>query len=137
MQPVQDLTVEDTSAARNTSTRSRTRTPTNWRAGSPQFVDKLKQLPELRDVASDQQNHGLPGAYSTIDRQTASRLGITTQTIDDTLYDAFGQRQSRRCSRSSTSITSILEVMPEFQTRPGQPATTFTCISAAGRQQCR
>ncbi len=58
----------------------------------PRLVDRLKQIPELRDVASDQQNEGL-GLRVEIDRDTAGRLGITPQNIDDALYDAFGQRQ--------------------------------------------
>ena len=58
----------------------------------PKFVDKLRTLPELRDVASDQLDDG-EQILLVIDRDTASRLGITPQEIDDALYDAFGQRQ--------------------------------------------
>jgi multidrug efflux pump len=63
------------------------------------MLAKLKQLPELRDVASDQQVQGLRPKL-VFDRDTASRLGITPSTIDQTLYDAYGQRQSPPCSRS-------------------------------------
>ena len=56
------------------------------------MLDKLKTLPDLRDVSTDQQDRGLQ-TQLVIDRDTASRLGISTQVIDNTLYDAFGQRQ--------------------------------------------
>jgi multidrug efflux pump subunit AcrB len=58
---------------------------------APKLVEKLQSLPELRDFASDQQTEGLQTSL-IIDRDTASRLGVSLQTIDDTLYDAFGQR---------------------------------------------
>ena len=73
---------------------------------APLVEQKLQALPEIRDVNSDLQNRGLQAGL-VIDRDTASRLGITVATIDNALYDAFGQRASlRRCTRASTSITS-------------------------------
>jgi multidrug efflux pump len=68
-------------------------------AWAPRIFDALHALPELQDVSSDQQDQGL-GTALAIDRSTASRLGVSPQTIDDTLYDAFGSGRSRRCSRS-------------------------------------
>ena len=75
-------------------------------AWAPIVEQKLKTLPELRDVNSDLQNHGLQAGL-VIDRDTASRLGISASQVDNSLYDAFGQRQSFRHVRShSTSTTS-------------------------------
>src|SRR5207302_5761188 len=84
---------------------------------APRLVEKLQALPELRDVATDQQNGGL-GAAVTIDRDTASRLGITPQMVDDTLYDAFGQRQVSTIFTQLNQYHVILEVAPRFQDNP-------------------
>ena len=117
LQPVQDLTVEDRVS----------RTQYQYSIESPQaeelhrwasrLVDKLRTLPELRDVASDLQNGGL-GARIDIDRDTASRLGITPQMIDDTLYDAFGQRQISTIFTQLNQYHVVLEVKPSFQRSP-------------------
>jgi multidrug efflux pump len=80
-------------------------------------MDRLKQLPELRDLATDQQLGGLQTAL-VIDRQTASRLGITAQVIDETLYDAFGQRQILTLFTQLNQYHLILEALPEFQKHP-------------------
>jgi multidrug efflux pump len=82
---------------------------------APQIFEKMKGLPQLRDVASDQQDHG-PVTRLTIDRDTASRLGISTQTIDDTLYDAFGQRQVSTIFTQLNLYRVILEVNPSQAT---------------------
>jgi multidrug efflux pump len=84
---------------------------------APQMLEKMRTLPELRDVASDQQTTGLQMSI-TIDRDTASRLGISPQLIDDTLYDAFGQRQISTIFTQLNLYRVILEVKPEFQDRP-------------------
>ncbi len=73
-------------------------------AWSPRVLQQLRSLPELVDLNSDQQDKGLKASI-VIDRSTASRLGITPQMIDDTLYDAFGQRQVSTMYTSSTSTT--------------------------------
>jgi len=80
----------------------------------PRFLDKLKAQPELRDVASDQLIQGLQ-ARLIIDRDTASRLGITPQMIDDTLYDAFGQRQISTMFTQLNQYRVVLEVDPKFK----------------------
>jgi multidrug efflux pump len=85
---------------------------------APQLVQKLQALPELRDVASDQQDRGLQAAL-VIDRNTASRLGITSQAIDDTLYDAFGQRQVSTIFTQLNQYHVVLEVTPNLQLDPG------------------
>jgi multidrug efflux pump len=81
------------------------------------FVDRLKQLPELEDVATDQQLGGL-AVNLVIDRVTASRLGIAPTTIDNTLYDAFGQRQISTMYTQVNQYHVVLESEPQFQTDP-------------------
>ena len=80
----------------------------------PKILAKMKTLPELRDVATDQQTQGTT-ATMTIDRDTASRFGIQPQLIDDTLYDAFGQRQVTQYFTQLNSYHVILEILPELQ----------------------
>jgi multidrug efflux pump len=114
MQPVQDLTVEDRIS--RTQYQYAVDAPDKalldlW---VPRLVDRMKQLPELRDVASDQQNNGL-GLLVRIDRDTAGRLGITPQNIDDALYDSFGQRQVSTIYTQTNQFHVILEVAPQYQ----------------------
>jgi multidrug efflux pump len=114
MQPVQDLTVEDRI--------SRTQYQYSLDAPDkalldkwvPLLEDRMKKLPELRDVASDQQNNGL-GVQVNIDRDTAGRLGITPQNVDDALYDSFGQRQVSTIYTQTNQFHVILEVEPHYQ----------------------
>ena len=118
MQPVQDLTVEDRVSRTQfqyTLEDPDTRELALW---VPQFVSKLQALPQLTDVASDQQNEGLQ-AMLVIDRDTASRLGITPQMIDNTLYDAYGQRQISTMFTQLNQYHVVLEVKPRFQRKPG------------------
>ncbi|HWY68726.1 MAG TPA: multidrug efflux RND transporter permease subunit [Terriglobales bacterium] len=84
---------------------------------APQLSDKMRQMPELRDVASDQQNHGLEVTV-VIDRETASRLGITPAQIDNTLYDAFGQRQVSVMYSGINQYHVVMEVDPKFSQGP-------------------
>ncbi|HAO41062.1 MULTISPECIES: multidrug efflux RND transporter permease subunit [unclassified Afipia] len=81
---------------------------------APKILEKLKTLPELRDVATDQQTNGTTLTL-TIDRDTASRYGIQPQLIDDTLNDAFGQRQVAQYFTQVNSYHVILEILPELQ----------------------
>jgi len=133
MQPVQDLTIE----ARVSRTQYQF-TVESVDAGElgtavHKLVDRLKQLPQLADVASDLQDGGLQ-AYVEFDRATASRLGITPAVIDSALYNAFGQRLVSTIFTQSNQYRVVLEVQPEFQrglaaleniyvpsTVPGQP----------------
>ena len=78
---------------------------------APKIVQKIKTRPESRDVASDLQNQGLE-ANLIIDRDTASRLGVTGQAIDNTLYDAFGQRQISTMFTQLNQYHVVLEVDP-------------------------
>ena len=84
---------------------------------TPKLVAKLQTLPALRDVATDQLNNGLK-TNVTIDRDTASRLGIFPQAIDNTLYDAFGQRQVSTIFTQLNQYHVILEVLPNFAQTP-------------------
>src|SRR5579864_3794092 len=86
----------------------------NW---APRLLQKLRTLPQLRDQNSDQQDKGLQ-AKLVIDRDTASRLGITPQTLDNALYDAFGQRQVSTMYRALNQYHVVMEVAPQFQQTP-------------------
>jgi multidrug efflux pump len=84
---------------------------------APKMLAKLKKLPMVRDVSTDQQDRGLQ-AQLVIDRDTASRLGISAQTLDNTLYDAFGQRQVSTVFTQLNEYHLVMEVAPEFQRNP-------------------
>jgi multidrug efflux pump len=84
---------------------------------APRLLEKLRALPELRDQNSDQQDQGLQ-AMLVIDRDTASRMGITAQTLDNALYDAFGQRQVSTMYRPLNQYHVVMEVAPQFQQTP-------------------
>ena len=86
----------------------------NW---APRLLTKLRTLPQLRDQNSDQQDKGLQ-AKLVIDRDTASRLGITPETLDNALYDAFGQRQVSTMYRPLNQYHVVMEVAPQFQQTP-------------------
>ena len=87
---------------------------TTW---APRLLRKLRTVPELRDVSSDQLNHGLQTRV-VVDRDTASRLGVSLQAIDDTLYDAFGQRQAATQYLEMNQHHVVLEVLPQFRQSP-------------------
>jgi multidrug efflux pump len=114
MQPVQDLTVEDRISRTQYQYALDAPDKATLDLWIPRLVDKLKQIPELRDVASDQQNNGL-GLEVVIDRDTAGRLGITPQNVDDALYDAFGQRQVSTIYTQSNQFHVVLEVGQQWQ----------------------
>jgi multidrug efflux pump len=119
MQPVQDLTVEDRVSRTEFQYSLEDVDPKELAHWTPIFIDKLKAQPELRDVASDQLNQGLLETV-VIDRDTASRLGILPAVIDNTLYDAFGQRQVSTMFTQLNQYHVILEVDPQFQQNPDQ-----------------
>jgi multidrug efflux pump len=132
MQPVQDLTVE--SRVSKTQYQYSLEDPdikelNYW---TPKLVDSLRELPELRDVSSDQQDQGLQVSLD-IDRNTASRLGITPQMIDDTLYDAFGQRQVSTMFTQLNQYRVILEVKPEFRQNPDKLKHIFMKGAGGGQ----
>lgn len=117
LQPTQDLTIDDRV----------TRTQYQYSLSSPnqeklnlwtqKLIDKLKKLPQLTDLATDQQNNGLQ-TQIIVDRDTAYRLGLNLQQIDNTLYDAFGQRQVSIMFTDINQYRVVLEVLPNIQMRP-------------------
>ncbi|HEX7286264.1 MAG TPA: efflux RND transporter permease subunit, partial [Candidatus Angelobacter sp.] len=117
MQPVQDLTVEDRVSRTQFQYSLEDADAAELNEWSAHIVSKLQTLPQLRDVASDQQNQGLK-ADLVIDRDTASRFGILPQAIDDTLYDAFGQRQVSTIFTQLNQYHVVLEVGQQFQDDP-------------------
>jgi len=117
MQPVQDLTVEDRVSRTQFQYSLESPDATDLNTWVPRLMDKLRALPQLRDVASDQLTNGLQ-ANLVIDRDTAARLGILPQAIDDTLYDAFGQRQVSTIFTQLNQYHVVLEAQPEFQQSP-------------------
>jgi multidrug efflux pump len=132
MQPVQDLTVEDRVSRTQYQYSLEDADARELAEWTPRLVAKLKTLPELSDVASDQQNGGLQASL-VIDRDTASRLGILPQAIDDTLYDAFGQRQVSTIFTQLNQYHVILEVAPRFQENPDALKLIYV-KSASGTQ---
>ena len=117
MQPVQDLTVEDRVSRTQYQYSVEDADPNELAVWAPKLLQQMGQLPQLRDVASDQQSGGLQ-AQLVIDRDTAGRLGILPQTIDDTLYDAFGQRQVSTMFTQLNQYHVVLEVQPQFRQSP-------------------
>jgi len=114
LQPVQDLTVEDRISRTQYQYSLDAPTKDILDTWVPRVVDRMKQIPELRDVASDQQNNGL-GLKVDIDRDTAGRFGITPQNVDDILYDAFGQRQVSTIFTQANQYHVILEAGKKWQ----------------------
>jgi multidrug efflux pump len=117
MQPVQDLTVDDRVSRTQYQYTLEDPNGDELNTWAPQLLAKLKTLPQLADVASDQQNSGLRASL-VLDRDTASRLGLTTSTIDNTLYDSFGQRQISTMYTEVNQYHVILEVDPKYQQTP-------------------
>ena len=114
LQPSQDLTVEDRVSRTQYQYTVEDANQAELARSTDVIVKKLKTLPQLTDVASDLQNNGL-GATVVIDRDTASRLGITPQNIDDTLDDAFGQRQVSTIFTQLNQYHVVMEVATDFQ----------------------
>jgi multidrug efflux pump len=129
MQPVQDLTVEDRTSRTQYQYALQDPDASELSLWTARLVDKLKTLPQLRDVATDQQPEGLQTSL-VIDRVTASRLGITPQMINDTLYDAFGQRQVSTLYTQLNQYRVVLETMPEFQKNPARLNEIYVRSSA-------
>jgi multidrug efflux pump subunit AcrB len=101
-------------------------------AWSPRMLDKLRTLPELRDVASDQQTQALQ-LMVDVNRDAASRLGITSQLVDDTLYDAFGQRQVATMFTQLNQYRVVLEMKPELAARPDDLRRIFVPTQGGGQ----
>jgi multidrug efflux pump len=119
MQPVQNITVDDRVSRTQYQYTLEDPNQTELNEWTGKFVAKLKKLPQLADVATDQQT-GARAVSLMIDRMTASRLGIAPATVDNTLYDAFGQRQISTMYTQLNQYHVILEAMPQFQQDPNQ-----------------
>ncbi len=132
MQPVQDLTVEDRVSRTQYQYSMEDADAQELSVLASQLVEALRKLPAMRDVATDQQNGGLR-ADLVIDRDTASRLGILPQAIDDALYDAFGQRQVSTIFTQLNQYHVVLEVEPQFSQNPDALRNIY--VHASGGQQ--
>src|SRR5882762_1939767 len=115
MQPVQDLTIEGTVSKTQYQFILQDADPVQLAEWTPKLVDRLRQLPQLGDVASDISNHGL-SIFVEIDRDQAARFGITPATIDNALYDSYGQRIVSTIFTNSNQYRVILEANPSLQT---------------------
>jgi len=114
MQPVQDLTVDNTVSRTQYQFVLQSANGDELAEWVPRVVERLSHLPELADVASDAQNSGL-SVYIELDRDTATRLGITFATVDNALYDAFGQRNVSTIFTQTSQYRVILEADPALQ----------------------
>jgi multidrug efflux pump len=132
LQPVQDLTVDDRVSRTQYQYSLEDPDEAELRAWAPRFLARLRELPELRDVASDQLDQGLE-AIVRIDRATASRLGITPQMITDALYNAFGQRQISTVFTQLNQYRVVLEVLPEFRASPAMLDRVYLRSAAGGQ----
>ncbi len=117
MQPIQDLSIEDRIGRTQyqfTLDSSDLKALAEW---TPKLVEKLKEIPELSDVSTDQQNAGLQ-SYIQINRDLAARLGITISNIDNALYNAFGQRLISTIFTQASQYRVVLEIDPNFSKTP-------------------
>ena len=115
MQPVQDLTIEGTVSRTQYQFILQDADPAQLTEWTPKLVDKLNTLPQFADVASDISAHGL-SVFVEIDRDQAARFGITPATIDNALYDSYGQRIVSTIFTNSNQYRVILEADPSLQT---------------------
>jgi multidrug efflux pump len=133
MEPVQNITVDDRVSRTQYQYTLEDPDPNELNLWTGRLVDKMKKLPQLADVATDQQTGGLAVSL-VIDRVTASRLGIAPSTIDSTLYDAYGQRQISTMYTQLNQYHVILETAPSSQQGPGKLQDLYiqTNTSAGG-----
>ena len=132
LQAAQDVTVGARSARTQFQYTIQDANLDELNAWSPKILDKLKSLPELRDVATDQQVAGTT-LQLTIDRDMASRFGIQPQLIDDTLYDAFGQRQVAQYFTQVNTYEVVEEITPALQADPATLSKIYIRAPATGQ----
>jgi multidrug efflux pump len=133
MQPVQDLTVDDTVSKTQFQFVLEDADPDELGEWAPRLVARLKELPQFADVATDLASQGL-AAYVDIDRSTAARFGITPATIDNALYDAFGQRIVSTIFTHSNQYRVILEAEPTLQSSLQSLSSIYLPSSTGGGQ---
>ena len=124
MQPVQDLSIEDRIAKTQYQFTLNSPDINELSRSTTALLARLRTLPQLADVTSDQQEQGLQ-AYVTIDRDTAGRMGVTVAAIDSALYNAFGQRLISTIFTQSNQYRVILEVAPSFKFGPAALASLY------------
>jgi len=117
LQPVQDLTLENRVSRTQFQFTLETASPAELGEWTHRLVERLSRAPELADVASDLQDQGLQ-AFVSIDRASASRLGVTTAAIDNALYDAYGQRLVSTIFTQSNQYRVVLEVKQDYRSSP-------------------
>ena len=117
LQPVQDLTIEDRVSRTQFQFIMEDPDATRLSEWVPKLVDRLRAAPELLDVASDLQDRGLQ-AFLNVDRDAASRVGVSVSAIDDALYDAFGQRLISTIYTQANQYRVVLEAAPRYQMGP-------------------
>jgi multidrug efflux pump len=127
---VQDITVDDRVSRTQYQYTLEDPDLQELNAWTDKFVAELKKLPELEDVATDQQTGG-KAVHLDIDRVTASRLGIAPTSIDNTLYDAYGQRQINTLYTQMNQYHVILETQPEWQKNPSNLSSLFIQSNAS------
>jgi multidrug efflux pump len=129
MQSVQDLTIEDRVSRTQYQFTLEAADPVELSKWTHLVASRVSELPEVADVASDLQDEGLQ-AYLNVDRDTAARFGVTAATIDNALYDAFGQRIISTIFTQSNQYRVVLEVKPEFRKGPGALSEIYVGTSA-------
>jgi len=132
MQPVQDLTIDDRVSRTQYQFVLESANPADLVTWIPRLTERLRQLPQINDVATDLSEGGL-AAYVNIDRDTAARFGITAATVDNALYDAFGQRIISTIFTESTQYRVIMEANPALQRSP-ESLSQIYLPSASGGQ---
>ena len=130
MQPVQNITVDDRVSRTQYQYTLEDPDSDELNLWTNRFVDEVKKLPQVEDVATDQQTGGLAVSLM-IDRVTASRLGIAPSTIDNTLYDAYGQRQISTMYTQLNQYHVILETSPEFRNDPSNLSSLYIQSNAS------
>ena len=130
MQPVQDITVDDRISRTQYQYTLEDPDSDELNTWSDKFVAQLKTMPELEDVATDQQT-GARAIQLVIDRVTASRLGIAPTTIDNTLYDAFGQREINTLYTQTNQYHVVLEAAPQWQQNPASLGSLYIQSNAS------
>jgi multidrug efflux pump len=130
MQPVQDITVDDRVSRTQYQYALVDPDTDELNQWTNKFVTELKKLPELEDVATDQQT-GAHAVQLEIDRVTASRLGVAPTTIDNTLYDAYGQRQINTLYTQLNQYHVVLETAPEWRQNPANLNSLFIQSNAS------
>ena len=133
MSPVQNITIDDRVSRTQYQYTLEDADADELNTWTSRFVDRLKQVPELEDIATDQQLGGLAVSL-VIDRVTASRLGIAPTTIDNTLYDAFGQRQISTMYTQTNQYHVVLESDPQFQKDPNKLNQLYIQSNASSGQ---